>query len=68
MADPLAISAGVLGLLGTCTTVGSTLKDFCDRASFADTKVKGPLTDVETFIQVLRLMNSTFEQEEIQPQ
>lgn len=66
MADPLSITAGVLGLLGTCITVGSALKDFCDGASFADTKVKGLLTDVESFIKILRLMNDTFEQEQIQ--
>jgi hypothetical protein len=63
MVDPLSITAGVLGLLGTCVKVGSTLKDFYDGASFADTKVKGLLTDVESFTQVLRLMKNTFEQE-----
>ena len=66
MPDPLSITAGVLGLLGTCVKVGSTLKDFYDGASFADTKVKGLLTDVESFTQVLRLMKNTFEQEQIQ--
>jgi len=65
MADPVSISAGVLGLLGTCVRVGSTLKDFYDGASFADTKVKGLLADVESFTQVLRLMKDTFEQEQI---
>jgi hypothetical protein len=63
--DPLSITTGVLGLLGTCVKVGSTLKDFYDGASFADTKVKGLLTDVESFTQVLRLMQNTFEQNQI---
>ncbi|KAE9382152.1 hypothetical protein N431DRAFT_17323 [Stipitochalara longipes BDJ] len=63
--NPLSITAGVLGLLGTCVKVGSTLKDFYDGASFADTKVKGLLTDVEIFTQVLQLMKITFEQDQI---
>ena len=66
MADPLSITTGILGLLGTCIKVGSALKDFYDGASFADAKVKGLLTDVESFAQVLRLMKDTFEQEQIQ--
>jgi hypothetical protein len=66
MADPLSIATGVLGLLGTCVNVGTALKDFYDGAAFADTKVKGLLTDVESFTQVLRLMKDTFEQERIQ--
>jgi hypothetical protein len=66
MADPISITTGVLGLLGTCVKVGSILKEFYDGAAFADTKVKGLLTDVESFIQVLRLMKDTFEQDQIQ--
>lgn len=65
MADPLSIIAGVLGLLGTCAKVGTTLKNFYDGASFADTKTKGLLTDVESFAHVLQLMKDTFEQEQI---
>jgi hypothetical protein len=64
--DPLSITTGVLGLLGTCINVGLALKDFYDGASFADTKVKGLLSEVESFTQVLRLMKDTFEQEQIQ--
>ncbi|KAE8448846.1 hypothetical protein EG329_008848 [Mollisiaceae sp. DMI_Dod_QoI] len=66
MADPLSIVTGVLGLLGICVKVGSALKDFYDGAAIADTKVKGLLTDVESFTQVLQLMKDTFEQEQIQ--
>jgi hypothetical protein len=66
MADPLSITAGVLGLLSTCVKVGSALKDFYDGANIADAKVKGLLTDVESFTQVLRLMKDTFGQERIQ--
>ncbi|KAN0121784.1 hypothetical protein V8E51_000110 [Hyaloscypha variabilis] len=57
--DPLSIATGVLGLLGTCIKVGSTLKAFYDGASFADTKVKGLLTDVESFTQVLHSIKTT---------
>src|SRR5277367_2356454 len=63
--DPLSITAGVLGLLGTCIKTGTALKDFYDGAAIADTKVKGLLTDVENFTQVLRLMNDTLGQEGI---
>lgn len=66
MADPLSITAGVLGLLGICVKVGSALKDFHDGADIADAKVKGLLTDVESFTQVLHLMKDTFGQERIQ--
>ena len=66
MVDPLSITAGVLGLLSTCVKVGSSLKEFYDGANIADAKVKGLLTDVESFTQVLRLMKDTFGQERIQ--
>jgi hypothetical protein len=66
MADPLSITTGVLGLLGTCIRVGSALKDFYDGAAIADTKIKGLLADVESFIQVLQLVKDIFEQEQIQ--
>jgi RNA binding exosome subunit len=42
------------------------LKDFYDSAAIADTKVKGLLTEVESFTQVLRLMKETLEQEKVQ--
>lgn len=42
------------------------LKDFYDSAAIADTKVKGLLTEVESFTQALRLMKDTLEQENIQ--
>lgn len=63
--DPLSITTGVLGLLGTCVTVSKALKDFYDGAAIADAKVKGLLTDVENFTQVLTLMKDTLEQEQI---
>jgi hypothetical protein len=64
--DPISITAGVLALLGACIKTGAALKDFYDGAAIADTKVKGLLTDVESFTQVLRLMKETLEQENIQ--
>jgi len=67
MADPLSITAGVLGLLGTCVKVGSALKDFYDGASFADTKVKGLLTEVESFTQILRLMKTPSNKNRFKP-
>jgi hypothetical protein len=64
--DPLSITAGVMTLLGVCNKTGTILKEFYDGAAIADTKVKGLLTDVESFIQVLELMNDTLKQENIQ--
>lgn len=64
--DPLSITIGVLTLLGACIKTGTALKDFYDGAGIADTKVRGLLTDAESFTQVLRLMKDTLEQENIQ--
>jgi len=66
MADPLSITSGILGTLSICVKVGSALKDFHDGAIIAGNKVKGLLTDVESFTQVLQLMKDTLEQEPIQ--
>jgi hypothetical protein len=63
--DPLTITTGVLALLGTCLQTALALKDFYDGADIADTKVKGLLTEVESFTQVLRMMKETLEQENI---
>lgn len=51
--DPLSITAGVLGLLGTCIKTGTALKDFYDGATIADTKVKGQRGKVEAFSEQL---------------
>jgi len=63
MSDPLSIMAGVVGLLGAAVTTGTALKDFYDGAAMA---VKGLMTDVESFTQVLKLMKDTLGQEQIQ--
>lgn len=64
--DPLSLTTGVLSLLAACVRTGMMLKDFYDSAAIADTKVKGLLTEVESFTQVLRLMKETLEQEKVQ--
>ena len=64
--DPLSITTGVLSLLAACVRTGMMLKDFYDSAAIADTKVKGLLTEVESFTQVLRLMKETLGQEKVQ--
>jgi hypothetical protein len=66
MADPLSITTGVLALLGTCITVAGTIKDFHDGVAIVDIKVKGLLSDVESFAQVLRMMRDTLEEEKVQ--
>jgi hypothetical protein len=63
--DPLSVATGVFSLLAVCIRTGTILKDFYDNAAIADTKVKGLLTEVESFTQVLRLMKDTLEQENI---
>jgi len=63
--DPLSVMTGVFSLLVVCIRTGTILKDFYDNAAIADTKVKGLLTEVESFTQVLQLMKDTLEQENI---
>jgi predicted nucleic acid-binding Zn-ribbon protein len=64
--DPISIVAGVFSFLAASIKTGLILKEFHDNVAFADTKVQGLLTEVESFTQVLRLMNDTLEQENIQ--
>ncbi|RFU27249.1 hypothetical protein B7463_g9089, partial [Scytalidium lignicola] len=65
MADPLSITTGVVGLLATCVQVGAAIKDFHDGAALADVKVKGLLSDVENFSQVLSIMKATLEEDQV---
>lgn len=65
MADPLSITTGVLTLLGTCISVVRIIKDFRDGAAIVDVQIKGLLSDVEGFAQVLRLMKDTLEEEKV---
>lgn len=64
--DPISIAAGVFSFLAASIKTGLVLKEFYDNVAFADTKVQGLITEVESFTQVLRLMNDTLEQENIQ--
>jgi septal ring factor EnvC (AmiA/AmiB activator) len=64
--DPISITTGVLSLLAVCIKTGLVLKDFYDSADLAGTTVRGLLTEVESFAQVLQLMNDTLCQESIQ--
>ena len=66
MTNPLSITVGVLALLGTCVNVGTVLKDIYNGRALADTKVKGLLTNVESFTQVLQFIRDTLEHEQIQ--
>ena len=66
MADPLSITTGVLALLGSCISAGNAIKDFHDGVAIVDVKVKGLLSDVESFAQVLRMMKDTLEEEKVQ--
>lgn len=66
MVDPFSITTGVVALLITCIKTGAAVKDFCDGAAVAGVKVKGLLSDVESFAQALRMMKETLEQENVQ--
>jgi hypothetical protein len=66
MAELLSITTGVFALLGTCIKVGGALKDFYDGAKSANTRIKALMSNVESFVQTLRLMKDTLEQEEVQ--
>lgn len=65
MADPLSITSGVLALLGTCISVVGAINDFHDGATVVNLKVKGLLSDVESFAQVLRMIKDTLEEEKV---
>ena len=64
--DPLSIIAGVTALLTASVKVGLALNDFYDGTSLVDVKVKGVLTEVDGFSQVLKLVKSSLEEKEIQ--
>lgn len=57
---------GVIGLLATCSKVALPLKTFHDVVAVVDVKVKGLLTEVESFTQALKLMEDTLKQDEVQ--
>jgi hypothetical protein len=65
MADPLTITTGVVALLGTCITVATAIKGFYDGMAIVDVKVKGLLSDVESFTQVLRMVKDTLEDDKV---
>lgn len=64
--DPLSIATGVLSLLAASIATGNALKAFYDGASLANTKLRGLITEVDGFTEVLRSMNTTLDQKNIQ--
>lgn len=64
--DPISITTGVLGLLGACYQTAVVLNAFYDGVAVVDVKIKGLLTDVESFARVLQLMKDALEQENVQ--
>ena len=64
--DPLSILAGVVGVLAVCVQAGDSLKTFYNASALADAKVRGLLTDVDSFTQVLQMMKETLERKQIQ--
>jgi hypothetical protein len=66
MVEPLSIISGVAGLLSACVKLGFDLKQFHDGAVLANAAVKGLMTDVEGFVNVLNLMKATLEQPNVQ--
>ncbi|TVY16454.1 GTP-binding protein rhoA [Lachnellula arida] len=64
--DPLSVIAGVIGVLTACVQAGDALKTFYNASALADAKVRGLLTDVESFTRVLQMMKDTLEREPMQ--
>jgi hypothetical protein len=64
--DPLSIITGVVGVLAVSVQVVDSLNSFYNASALADTKVRGLLTDVESFTQVLQMMKDTLERKQIQ--
>lgn len=64
--DPLSVIAGVIGVLTACVQAGDALKTFYNASALADAKVRGLLTDVESFTQVLQMMKDTLERKPMQ--
>jgi hypothetical protein len=62
MVEPLAITTGVLSLLGVCFSVGVELKRFRDGVAVVNTTVDGLLHDVSGLEQVFESMKGTFDQ------
>ncbi|KUJ13920.1 uncharacterized protein LY89DRAFT_736918 [Mollisia scopiformis] len=63
--DPSSITTGAFTLLKTCFSTGLAIKDFCNGAAIADTKIKALLSEVEGLTHVLTLMDDTLGREEI---
>jgi hypothetical protein len=62
----LSIIIRVIELFTTCIQVGGFINDFYYGAAIADAKIKGLLSEVESFSQVLHLMKETLEDAKIQ--
>jgi hypothetical protein len=66
MADPLSITAGVVGLLVTCVKLGAGFKEIYDGAAIADTAVQMLVHEIESFEHTLEIMNETLSQPDVQ--
>jgi uncharacterized phage infection (PIP) family protein YhgE len=64
--DPFSLTTGVLGLIAICTQVGVVLKVYLDAVEFVDDKINGLQATVQSFIQVLTLMENSLKQDDIQ--
>ena len=60
--DPLSITAGVVGLLGSTLGIGVTLRQFIHGAKEASTVVNAMISDVKALRKVLESMEVMFEE------
>jgi hypothetical protein len=60
--DPLSITVSVTTLLGTCISVGVSLRKFLIATAESKTAVTAMITDVKALRSVLELMETTFEE------
>jgi hypothetical protein len=61
----LSITTEVFALLGTYIKIGGALKKLYDGAKSADTRIKALLSNIKSFVQTLRLIKDTLEQEKV---
>jgi Fungal N-terminal domain of STAND proteins len=63
--DPFSIATGVAGLLSVCYQIGPVLFNLYCAIEIVDTKINRLQVSVESFIQLLTLMQDTLKREEI---
>ncbi len=64
--DPFSIATGVAGLLSVCCQVGPALMNLYGAIEIVDTKISSLQEAVKSFIEILTLIKTTLQRDEIQ--